>query len=65
MNWFKLKGTDDAWSSPPYRIYRNVLGYDLWLYGKTHGVIGRGIGSLALAQQMAEVHKAKHARTKD
>ena len=64
MNWFQPKG-QQAWLSAPYSIYRDTRGYSLWYHSKQSGVLGREIGSLALAQQMAEVHKAKHARTKD
>ncbi len=55
MKWVQL---DTQWISNPYRIFRTVRGWDLWVYGKQSGVIGREIQSLKLAQDMAE----KHAR---
>lgn len=70
MNWFQPKG-QQAWLSAPYSIYRQVRGYELWVYSKGSGIVGgpgilgREIKTLELAKDMAEVHKAKHARPKD
>jgi hypothetical protein len=61
MIWIKIKD-QNAWLCAPYRIYQNTQGFDLWTYGKQNGVIGRQIGSLKLAQDMAEVHRNKHAQ---
>ena len=66
MIWHKLKSDRDMWASSPYRVYCDTSGYSLWLYDVNKiGVIGRGFGSLKIAQDAAEVHKAKHAKEAD
>jgi hypothetical protein len=59
MTWTSVNG---HWFSNPYRVYRSVKGFDLWLYGKKVGILGRGFPTFIAAQEFAEKHAGKRAK---
>jgi len=60
LTWHELK-EHRGWVASPYAIYRDTQGFSLWIQGKQSGRIGQNIGSLKLAQDMAEMHRSKQS----
>lgn len=53
MKWAEL---DNHYYSAPFRIYRNTQGFDVWIYGKEHGLLQRGFKTAAAAKAFCEAY---------
>jgi hypothetical protein len=60
MEWKEVNG---HYFCNPYRVYRSVKGFDLWLYGKKIGILGRGFPTAQMGKDFAERHRSKQKVT--